>query len=146
LASEPSRISGRTTAIAAYRGSWERPDNGFADMVLATAAKGDAPYFETPAGTGNDAGEVSSSGHPTSRNTTLATAPSPTPDNDERARQSPLFPVMAKPSDSSPSERPAYHWRRKNDVQTVPLTATEPNVYSAFVPSSVVSNLRRNLK
>jgi hypothetical protein len=31
----------------------------------------------------------------------------PQPDNDERARQSPLFPVMAKPSDSSPSERPA---------------------------------------
>ena len=59
-------------AIAAYHGSWERPDNGFADMVLATAAKGDVPDFEMPAGTGNDTGEV----NPTSRNTTQATAPS----------------------------------------------------------------------
>jgi hypothetical protein len=67
-------------------------------------AKGDAPDFEMPAGTGNDTGEVNASGHPTSRNTTLATAPSPTLHDDERARQSPLFPVMAKPSDSSPSE------------------------------------------
>jgi hypothetical protein len=36
-------------AIAAYHGSWERPDSGFADRVLATAAKGDAPDFEMPA-------------------------------------------------------------------------------------------------
>jgi hypothetical protein len=115
-------------AIAAYHGSWERPDNGFADRVLATAAKGDAPDFEMPAGTGNDTGEVSSSGHPTSPDTTPATAQSPTPDDDERARQSPLFPVMAKPSDSSPSERPASDrtaaGEQKNDAQTVPLTAT----------------------
>jgi hypothetical protein len=39
-------------------GSWERPDNGFADRVLAIAAKGDAPDFEMPAGTGNDTGEA----------------------------------------------------------------------------------------
>jgi hypothetical protein len=76
--------------IAAY-GSWERPDNGLADMVLATPAKGDAPDFEMPTGTGNDAGEVSSSGRPTSRNTPPATAPFRTPDDDERPRQTPSF-------------------------------------------------------
>jgi hypothetical protein len=65
--------------VAAYHGSWERPDNGFADMVLATATKGDAPDFEMPAGTGIDAAEVSSSRHPTSRDTTLATVSIPTP-------------------------------------------------------------------
>ena len=75
--------------IAAYHGLWERPDNGFADMVVATAAKGNAPDFEMPAGTGNDTGEVSSSGHPTSRNATPATAPFRAPVDDERARQSP---------------------------------------------------------
>jgi hypothetical protein len=94
-----------------------------------------------PAGTGNDTGEVSSSGHPTSRNTTPATAPFRTPDDDERARQSPLFPVMAKPSDSSPSERPASDGtaagEQKNDAQTVPPTATPLHVDSAFVPRSV---------
>jgi hypothetical protein len=45
-------------AIAAYHGS-RRPDNGFTDMVVATAAKGDAPDFEMPAGVGNDTGEIS---------------------------------------------------------------------------------------
>jgi hypothetical protein len=33
-------------AVAAYHGSWERPDNRFADVVRATAAKDDAPDFE----------------------------------------------------------------------------------------------------
>jgi hypothetical protein len=57
---EPSRISERTTAsLRPTTASWERPDNGFADMVLATAAKGNAPDFGMPAGTGNDTGEVS---------------------------------------------------------------------------------------
>ena len=128
-------------AIAAYHGSWERPDNSFADRVLASAAKGDAPDFEMPAGTGNDTGEVSSSGHPTSPGTTPTTAPSVTPHNDERARQSSLFAVMAKPSDSSPSERPASDrtaaGEQKNDAQTVPLTATPLHVDSVFVPRFV---------
>jgi hypothetical protein len=128
-------------AIAAYHGSWDRPDNGFADMVLATADKGDAPDFEMPDGTGNDTGEVSSSGRPTSRNTPPATAPSRTPRDDERARQSSLFPVMAKPSDSSPSERPASDrtafGEQKNEARTVPPTAAPPHVDSVFVPRSV---------
>jgi hypothetical protein len=41
-------------AVAAYHGSWQRPDSGVADGVLTTAAKGDAPDFEMPAGTRND--------------------------------------------------------------------------------------------
>ena len=39
--------------IAAYRGSWERPDNKFADAVLATVAKDDAPNFEMSGETGD---------------------------------------------------------------------------------------------
>ena len=35
-------------AIAAYHGSWERPDFAFADGVKATVAKGDAPNFDLP--------------------------------------------------------------------------------------------------
>jgi hypothetical protein len=65
----------------------------------------------------------------------------PPRDNDERTRQSPLFPVMAKPSDSSPGERPASDrtaaGEQKNDAQTVPPTATQPHVDSVFVPRSV---------
>jgi hypothetical protein len=35
-------------AIAAYHGSWDSPDNKFADAVLASVAKGDAPNFDMP--------------------------------------------------------------------------------------------------
>jgi hypothetical protein len=66
-------------------------------------------------------------------------------------RQSPLLPVMRSPPEirrasvtQQATGQPLAN--RKNDVQAVPLTATEPNVDSVFVPSSVVSNLRRNLK
>jgi hypothetical protein len=123
-------------AIAAYHGSWERPDNGFADIVLGTAAKGDAPDFEMPEGTGNDTGEV----NPTSRNTTPATAPPETLDDDEPARQSALFPVTAKPSDSSPErafrKRPDCRRRREKRRSNGPSdshsTACRQRVRAAF--------------
>src|SRR6202049_2683375 len=35
-------------AIAAYRGSWDHPDNKFADAVQTSVAKGDAPNFDMP--------------------------------------------------------------------------------------------------
>ena len=36
-------------AIAVYHGSWDRPDNAFADAVMTSVAKNDAPDFEMPA-------------------------------------------------------------------------------------------------
>lgn len=39
-------------AIAAYHGSWERPDTTFARAVRATFAKNDAPNFDMPKETG----------------------------------------------------------------------------------------------
>src|SRR5262249_16135703 len=35
-------------AVAVYRGSWEQPDVKFAEAVIASAAKGDAPNFDLP--------------------------------------------------------------------------------------------------
>jgi hypothetical protein len=43
LAADPARC-----AIAAYGGSWDHPDDKFADAVLTSAAKGDAPDFDMP--------------------------------------------------------------------------------------------------
>jgi hypothetical protein len=43
LTADPARC-----AIAAYGGSWDRPDDKFADAVLTSAAKGDAPDFDMP--------------------------------------------------------------------------------------------------
>jgi hypothetical protein len=42
-------------AIAAYRGSRDRPDNKFADAVLTSVAKSDAPDFDMP----DDVGDCS---------------------------------------------------------------------------------------
>jgi hypothetical protein len=93
-------------AVAAYHGSWERPDNRFADAVRTSAADNDAPDFEMPAGAGTETTDGGSSRQTVSRDATPATPPSPPPDDDERARQSPLFPVMTRASDRSPSDHP----------------------------------------
>jgi hypothetical protein len=79
---------------AACHGSWERPDNGFADMVLGQLPKATHPISKCQPGQETTPAK---SALQASRNTTPATAPFPTPDDDERACQSPLFPVMAKP-------------------------------------------------
>jgi hypothetical protein len=36
-------------AVAAHHGSWERPDNSFADAARTTVDNNDAPDFEMPA-------------------------------------------------------------------------------------------------
>jgi hypothetical protein len=51
---ERCKVAPRFTAdpircgIAAYHGSWDSPDNKFADAVLESVAKGDAPDFDMP--------------------------------------------------------------------------------------------------
>src|SRR5579859_4746715 len=45
-------------AIAAYHGSWDHPDNKFADAVLTSVAKRDAPNFAMP----DDVGDRSNNG------------------------------------------------------------------------------------
>jgi hypothetical protein len=45
-------------AIAAYRGSWDHPDNKFADAVATSAVNGDAPNFDMPDTTDVGSGEL----------------------------------------------------------------------------------------
>jgi hypothetical protein len=47
-------------AIAAYRGSWDRPDIGFADAVRATLEGGNAPNFDLPKDAYFDASDIAS--------------------------------------------------------------------------------------
>jgi hypothetical protein len=94
-------------AIAAWHGSWQRPDNGIADVVRTTVTKDDAPDFEMPDVTRIDTAEISSAPQSVSRDTASAPSSSPAPDDLEHARASPLFPVKTKPSESSPSDHPA---------------------------------------
>src|ERR1700680_1780740 len=44
----PLRADPIHCAIAAYRGSWDHPDNKFADAVRTSVANGDAPNFDMP--------------------------------------------------------------------------------------------------
>jgi hypothetical protein len=129
---------------------WERPDNGFVDVVRATVAKGDVPDFEMSAGTGIDTADIGSFPQPASRDTTPALPPSPTPDDDERGRQSPLFPVMSRPSDRTPSTHPGSDppaaGEQKTDAPTVRLTAIQPPADGLFVSRSAQrSQLRRGV-
>jgi len=125
-------------AIAAYRGSWERPDNAFAYAVRTSVANNDAPDFEMPTRTDVNATEVGSARRPAFHDTAMA-APAP-PDDRERARLSPLFPVKSRPSERPPiddaaRERPAVE-EQKSDIQSARPTVTQPPADGLFVPRS----------
>jgi hypothetical protein len=125
-------------AIAAYRGSWERPDNAFAAAVRTSVAKNDAPDFEMPAETSGDAAKVRSARRPAFRDTPMA--PPAAPDDRQRARLSPLFPVKSRPSersriDDATSDRPAVE-DQKSDIQSARPTPAQPPADSLFVPRS----------
>jgi hypothetical protein len=125
-------------AIAAYQGSWERPDNAFANAVRASVANNDAPDFEMPARTDVNAAEVRSARPPAFRDTAMA--PPAAPDDRERARLSPLFPVKSRPSersriDDATSDRPTVE-EQKSDIQSARPTPTHPPADGLFVPRS----------
>jgi hypothetical protein len=125
-------------AVAAYRGSWDRPDNAFADAVRTSVANNDAPDFEMPAETGGGAVEVRPARRPAFHETAMA--PPAAPDDRERARLSPLFPLKSHTSDRSPiddsaRDRPAVE-KQKSDIQTAHPNPTPSPADHLFVPRS----------
>jgi hypothetical protein len=80
-------------AIAAWHGLWERPDNSFAHALMTSVANNDAPGFEIPAGAAIEPAASSSSHQSASGEAATSSA---APHDRERARQSPLFPVMSR--------------------------------------------------
>jgi hypothetical protein len=80
-------------AIAAYRGSWDHPDNKFADAVQTSAAKGDAPNFDMPddsyVASGDAVPEAALAGQ-----RAVTTAPV-TPGDQEQGWSSALFPARS---------------------------------------------------
>jgi hypothetical protein len=83
-------------AIAAYRASWDRPDNKFADQVAASAANGDAPNFDMPDSTDVRSGEFVPQARLAGQHAP-ATSPG-APDDQQRGWSSALFPPRSKPS------------------------------------------------
>jgi hypothetical protein len=77
-------------AIAAYRASWDRPDNKFADQVAASAANGDAPNFDMPDSTDVRSGELVPQARVAGQHAS-ATSPG-APEDQQRDWSSALFP------------------------------------------------------
>jgi hypothetical protein len=126
-------------AIAAYRGSWDRPDKGFAGAVRIIVEKGNAPNFDMPKDAYFDADDVTLetvTPHPLP----ASTAPEMTPDDRERGWSSALFPAKpAKPDSTSVDvqnpDRPAEESRSPGPASATPGTSETP-ADSLFVPRS----------
>lgn len=80
-------------AVAVYRGSWSDPDSKFADAVMASVAKADAPNFDMPKNTSMEFLDVASETPPRLD----AASPESTRLSDDRERgwSSALFPARA---------------------------------------------------
>jgi hypothetical protein len=85
-------------AIAAYRGSWDRPDIAFADAVRATVEEGNAPNVELPKDAYFDASDIASA-MPTRELNAASSTPGSQSDDRTRGWLSALFPTKpTKPS------------------------------------------------
>jgi hypothetical protein len=88
-------------AIAAYRGSWDRPDIGFADAVRATVEEGNTPNVDLPKDAYFDASDIASD---ITTRKPLAAPSTPGSQSDDRTYgwSSALFPISStKPNGTS---------------------------------------------
>jgi hypothetical protein len=124
---ERCKVAPRFTAdpircgIAAYHGSWDSPDNNFADAVLTSAAKGDAPDFDMPGEIGERldavASELAISGQ------RITTERSAAAVDQLQAWSSALFPAKAKQVDGASSISPdAAHPQESTAMTVRPMT------------------------
>lgn len=101
-----SRLNGDPIlcAVAVYRGSWDRPDVKFAESVMATAAKGDAPNFDMPKDTSIEFLDIGSDTTPPPDDT----SPGANSASEERERgwSSALFPAKSKPPEGKTKDTP----------------------------------------
>jgi hypothetical protein len=108
--------------IAAYRGSWGSPDNKFADAVLMSAAKGDAPDFDMPGEVGGRLDAAASdflvSGQRSSAERSGAA------DDQRQAWSSALFPTRAQQDGGTNSSSPdAARSQESSAMSERPMTA-----------------------
>jgi hypothetical protein len=109
-------------AIAAYRGSWERPDNTFADAVLTSAAKADAPNFDMPDEVDSRSDDLGTH-RPVSGQRISAERPAAA-DDQLRAWSSTLFPARTKQVDGTSSSSPnAGRLQESSAISERPMTA-----------------------
>jgi hypothetical protein len=126
-------------AIAAYRGSWDRPDIGFAAAVRATVEDGNAPNIELPRDAHFDASDIASD-IPTRKSHAAPSTPGSQSDDRTRGWLSALFPTKpTKPNGTSAAEqsgdRAAEESRLLNPAAAKPKMSDAP-IDSLFVARS----------
>jgi len=124
-------------AIAAYRGSWDRPDTQFASAVRATVEKDNAPNFDLPKDAYFDARDIASE-IPTRKPHAAPSTSVLQPDDRTHDWSSSLFPMKSKqPNGTSAGEQnghqPAEEPRLPGPAAAVPETSKAP-IDSLFVP------------
>jgi hypothetical protein len=93
-----SKVDPIYCAIAAYHGSWDRPDTWFADAVRATMKKRNAPNFDMPNDAYLGADDVAADAA-SGRQHAALTTPALLLDDRERGRSSALFPARPMTTD-----------------------------------------------
>ena len=126
-------------AVAAYRGSWERPDRAFAKAVWASMAQSDAPNFDMPKETGIEVRDALLD-TPSAPQTLPPSRPEhPFADN-ERAWSSALFPPKPERSedtlDAASNDGPAAKKSQPQRQQSVESPVTNTTNNGLFVPRS----------
>ena len=123
--------------VAAYRGSWDQPDVKFAEAVIASSAKGDAPYFDMPNDINVELLDIASETSP-SNDSALGSIPA----SEERKRgwSSPLFPSnppqpASQPNDG-PSEPSTAEEAQSSRASNAPPSTAKSAVDSLFAPRS----------
>jgi hypothetical protein len=126
-------------AIAAYRGSRDSPDIGFADAVRATVEQGTAPNVDLPKDAYVDASDIASD-MPTRKPHAALSTPVSQPDDRTRGWSSALFRTKStKLNGTSAGEengdRTAEEPRLASAAAAVPETSKVP-IDNLFVPRS----------
>lgn len=126
-------------AIAAYRGSWDRPDTRFADAVRTTVEKGNAPNLDMPRDAYFDGSDIASDTPMPAPDTGVRT-PERAHDDRERGWSSALFPAKpAKPDSTSAgvhNGNRAVEETRSTGAAAAQPARGKPPVDSLFVPRS----------
>jgi hypothetical protein len=92
-------------AIAAYHGSWARPDTTFADGVRVTVEKGNAPNFDMPRDAYFDPDDLASQAPTSGEPAAVITSTSIAVDQ-ERGWSSSLFPPKAEQANTAEMKPP----------------------------------------
>jgi|SRR5262245_7330300 len=125
--------------IAAYRGSWDRPDIGFADAVRAIVEEGSAPDVDLPKDAYFDASDIASD-IPTCKPHAAPSTPGSQSGDRTRGWSNALFPTSStKPNGTSASKQNGDQAAKEphllSPAAAVPETSNAP-IDNLFVPRS----------